>query len=37
MAKAVTGYSDVFRLAIGPEPLRGVVDVALRALALGSR
>ena len=37
MAKAVTEYSDVFRLAIGPTPLRPVVDLALRALALGWR
>jgi mannose-6-phosphate isomerase-like protein (cupin superfamily) len=36
MAKALTEYSDVFRLAVRPTPLRPFVYLALRVLALGS-
>ena len=37
MAKAVSKYSDVFRLVIRPKPLQPVADLALRLLALGWR
>jgi hypothetical protein len=37
MAKALTSYSDVFELAIGPKQLRPLVQSALRILALASR
>jgi hypothetical protein len=37
MAKALTNFSDVFRLAIGPSQLRPLIDVAVRILALADR
>lgn len=37
VAKAVTEYSDVFVLAVGPKPARPLVRAALRALALADR
>jgi hypothetical protein len=37
MAKAVTEYDDVFRLAVGPSPVRPVVQAALRVVALADR
>ena len=37
MAKAVTHYSDVFVLAIGPKPARPAVQLALRAVGLADR
>lgn len=37
MAKAVTQYSDVFVLALGPKPVRPAVQLALRALGLVDR
>jgi hypothetical protein len=33
----VSGHSDVFRLAVVPLPLRPVVQVGLRVLALADR
>ena len=37
LAKALTEYSDVFRLAIRPKPLRPIVYFALRVLAVAAR
>jgi hypothetical protein len=37
MAKALTSYSDVFRLAVGPKPARPLIYVALRLLGLAGR
>ena len=37
LAKAFTEYSDVFRLVIGPKPLRSFVYLAVRVLALAGR
>jgi mannose-6-phosphate isomerase-like protein (cupin superfamily) len=37
MAKAVTQYSDVFVLAVGPKPARPAVQLALRAVGLADR
>ncbi len=37
MAKAVTTYGDVFRLAVVPVPLRPLVALGLRAMALAAR
>jgi mannose-6-phosphate isomerase-like protein (cupin superfamily) len=37
MANALTNYSDVFELAIGPSQLRPLIHLALRTLALTDR
>ena len=37
MAKAVTQYSDVFVLAVGPKPARPAVQLALRVVGLVDR
>ena len=37
LAKALTEYSDVFRLVIRPKPLRSFVYLAVRVLALAGR
>jgi quercetin dioxygenase-like cupin family protein len=37
LAKALTEYGDVFRLAVGPGYLRPVTDTALRMLSLAAR
>jgi mannose-6-phosphate isomerase-like protein (cupin superfamily) len=37
LAKAVTQYSDVFVLAVGPKPARPAVQLALRAVGLADR
>jgi hypothetical protein len=37
MAKAVTQYSDVFVLAVGPKAARPAVGLALRAVGLADR
>ena len=37
MAKAVTQYSDVFVLAVGPKSARPAVQLALRAVGLADR
>ena len=37
MAKAVTSYGDVFRLAVVPVPLRPLVQLGLRVMALADR
>jgi uncharacterized protein YciW len=37
MAKAVTQYSDVFVLAVGPKQARPAVQLALRAVGLADR
>lgn len=37
LAKALTEYPDVFRLAIRPKPLRPIVYFAFRVLALAAR
>ena len=37
MAKALTSYGDVFRLAVVPVPLRPLVQLGLRVMALAAR
>src|ERR1700730_3647697 len=37
MAKALTSYSDVFQLAVGPKQLRPLIQIALRTVALAAR